>query len=75
MEQPDQIEGPLGSWPCVGRAVQVSRAFRAISGPLAAAVLLRGELGVGKTRVAEEAAARVSAGGMVVHRILATAST
>jgi DNA-binding CsgD family transcriptional regulator/tetratricopeptide (TPR) repeat protein len=75
IEPAEQLDGPLGSWPCVGRSVLVARALRAISGPLSAAVLLRGELGVGKTRIAEEAAARVSGDGMVVHRILATSAT
>lgn len=44
---------PLGEWPLIGRAIELEAFERALSRPTCAAVVLYGEAGVGKSRLAD----------------------
>ncbi|MCU1395915.1 MAG: hypothetical protein JWM34_4343 [Ilumatobacteraceae bacterium] len=76
--------GPIGSWPCIGRAAIVARVVAAVgpprsSGPTSfpriGAALIRGPLGGGKTRFVDEVVLALDAKGRLVRRIVATSAT
>ena len=70
--------GPLGPWPCIGRAQIVARILTALNRQGSArsgAVIVRASLGGGKTRCLDEVADRLSAKGRTVRRISATSAT
>lgn len=61
----------LGEWPFVGRADLVHRVLAALATRRVDGVVLRGPMGVGKTRLAAEVAAGLGGRGVAVHRLLA----
>ncbi|MDW5594868.1 LuxR C-terminal-related transcriptional regulator [Conexibacter stalactiti] len=73
---PDRVRTPLriserGAVALIGREQELARIDAAIAGPTAGAIVLRGPAGVGKTRLAREAARK--AGG-AAHWVVATES-
>lgn len=70
MTLPPSIEG---LWPLVARDDVLARARAALARPGCAIVVLSGESGVGKTRVATELAAEAAEAGRAVVRIAANA--
>jgi DNA-binding CsgD family transcriptional regulator len=68
--------GPaFGRWPCVGRVDLVERIAGALASGRVDGVVLRGPLGVGKTRIADEAAAALGRRDVRVHRLMANVAT
>ena len=76
--------GPIGSWPCIGRASTVARIVAAVGGGpapalrgsiRAGAALVRGPLGGGKTRLIDEVVTALDAKGRSIRRIVATSAT
>jgi DNA-binding CsgD family transcriptional regulator len=65
----------VNEWPLVGRADEVTRLGQMLSGPAARGLVLAGEAGVGKTRLAAELAAMLEAEGVAVLRATATSSS
>lgn len=63
-----------GVWPLVGRAVQLAQARTALKSGRTALVVLSGEAGVGKTRLAGELTERLEGEGWRGYRIVASAS-
>ena len=70
--------GPLGTWPCIGRSQIVARVVQALPGTANgrwSAALVRAPLGGGRSRCVDEIAAELAANGRSVRRILATSAT
>jgi len=76
--------GPIGSWPCIGRATTAARIVAAVGGSpgtaqhglvKAGAALVRGPLGSGKTRLVDEVVAMLAVKGRIIRRIVATSAT
>ena len=63
----------LGEWPFVGRADLAHRVLSALASRRVDGVVLRGPMGVGKTRLAAEVGSGLAGKGVAVHRILAAA--
>ena len=63
-----------GLWPLVGRAAQLAQAHAALESGRTALVVLSGEAGVGKTRLAGELTERLEGEGWRGNRIVASAS-
>jgi DNA-binding CsgD family transcriptional regulator len=61
----------LGEWPFVGRADLAHRVLTALASRRVDGVVLRGPMGVGKTRLATEVAAGLGGRDVTVHRVLA----
>src|SRR5215475_1958141 len=62
-------------WPMIGRDHEVSEIMRSVTDDAVRGVALAGKAGVGKTRLAREAAAALAAAGWTVRRIAATATS
>src|SRR4029453_18667242 len=60
------------TWPLVGRRAEVEMLSAVLAGTPAGGVVLAGEAGVGKTRLAREALARAEAAGWEVEWLAAT---
>lgn len=65
---------PLGEWPLIGRAIELEAFERALSRPTCAAVVLYGEAGVGKSRLADTFLASADEMGHPTARVLASAA-
>lgn len=65
----------VSDWPLVGRADEVSRLGEMLSDPCSRGLVLAGEAGVGKTRLAAELAAMLELAGVLVLRATATGSS
>ena len=59
-------------WPLVGRRLQIERFAQALADPDAGGLLIHGEAGLGKTRLADECLALAEAAGHPVGRVIAT---
>ena len=60
------------TWPLVGRRAEVEALSSVLTDTRSAGVVLVGEAGIGKTRLAREALARAEAAGWEVERLAAT---
>ncbi len=66
--------GLPGAWPMVGRDGMLAQTRAALAVDGLALVVLSGEAGVGKTRLATEAAERLESEGWRINRVMASAS-
>ncbi|WBQ03612.1 helix-turn-helix transcriptional regulator [Kribbella sp. CA-293567] len=68
MDRAEPVARPVepGRWPLIGRAAELERVHRAVSGPEPTAVLISGEAGIGKSRLAAEVCGTATAGGRYV---------
>ncbi len=69
------MTGLARSWPLGGRQAQVALLTAMALDRSADAAVLTGDAGVGKTRLADEVAERLTAQHMIVHRVVAGSST
>lgn len=65
----------VSDWPLVGRADELTRLGEVLSDPCSRGLVLAGEAGVGKTRLASELAATLEVAGVIVLRATATGSS
>lgn len=66
---------PGHGWPLTGRDAELARAWEALAGPDARSVVLIGEAGIGKSRLASDLCDRAAAAGFRVHRAAASDSS